>query len=122
MSDALVNTAVPLHGEAGSSEEPVTPIAASAPSGSANPLERVLGVTVQLTVELGRRGLRISEVLDLAPGSTVAFPKSASDPLDIRINGQLVARGEAVVMGDRYGVRIIEVLDSADGIGAGGEV
>jgi flagellar motor switch protein FliN/FliY len=65
-------------------------------------------------VELGRRHLSIADVLQLSPGSTVEFSKSADEPLDIRVNGQLVARGEAVVIGDRYGVRVTEVLSPSE--------
>ena len=72
-------------------------------------LDRVLDVRIELAVELGRRRVRISEVLSLGPGSVIEFPKSADEPLDIMVNDQLVARGEAVVIGERYGVRITEV-------------
>lgn len=73
-------------------------------------LERIYDVSVQATVELGRRRIRIAEVLDIGPGTVIEFPKSADEPLDVRINGQLIARGEAVVVGERYGVRITEVV------------
>jgi flagellar motor switch protein FliN/FliY len=73
-------------------------------------LDRVLDVRVELTVELGKRKVRIAEVLDLGPGSVIEFPKAAEDPLDILVNDQLIARGEAVVIGERYGVRITEVV------------
>jgi flagellar motor switch protein FliN/FliY len=73
-------------------------------------LGRVLDVPVEVTVELGRRRIKISEALDLGPGSVLEFAKSADEPLDIRVNNQLVARGEAVVLGDRYGVRVTEVV------------
>lgn len=74
-------------------------------------LQRILDVRVQLSVELGRRKIPISEVLSLEPGTTLEFSKNTSEPLDIRINDQLVARGEAIVMGERYGVRITEVVN-----------
>ncbi len=73
-------------------------------------LERVLEVEVELSVELGRRRLRIADVLSLSPGAVVEFSKSSDEPLDILVNNQLVARGEAVVIGERYGVRVIEVV------------
>ena len=74
-------------------------------------LARVLDVNVEVTVELGRRRLSIAEVLNLSPNHVLEFFKKSDDPLDIRVNGRLVARGEAVVMGDRYGVRVSEVID-----------
>jgi flagellar motor switch protein FliN/FliY len=73
-------------------------------------LARVLDVKVEVTVELGRRRMSIADVLHLSPNAVLEFFKKSDDPLDVRVNGRLVARGEAVVMGDRYGVRISEVI------------
>lgn len=70
----------------------------------------VLDVPVEVTIELGRRNMRIAEVLRLGPGSTLELDKVSGDPLDIYVNNQLIARGEAVVIGERYGVRLTEVL------------
>ena len=75
-------------------------------------LARLMDVKVLVTVELGRRRLSIADVLNLQPHSVLEFFKNADEPLDIRVNGRLVARGEAVVMGERYGVRVTEVLQS----------
>jgi len=77
---------------------------------SPDELDRVMDVRVELTVELGKRRVRIAEVIDFGPGSVIEFPKSADEPLDILVNDQLVARGEAVVIGERYGIRITEVV------------
>ena len=75
-------------------------------------LARILDVKVEVTVELGRRRLSIAEVLALAPNAMLEFFKRSDEPLDIRVNGRLVARGEAVVLGERYGVRVTEVVKS----------
>ena len=56
-------------------------------------LERVLDVTIEVTVELGRKRMRIADILTLAQGSLVEFPKAADEPLEVRVNGRLVARG-----------------------------
>jgi len=85
-------------------------------------LERVLDVRIQLAVELGRRRVRISEVLSLGPGSVIEFPKSADEPLDVLVNDQLVARGEAVVIGERYGIRITEVVSPNERLRSSGVV
>lgn len=77
-------------------------------------IDRLLDVSVEVTVELGRRRLTIGEVLELKPGSTIEFHKPVDESLDIRVNGQLVARGEAIVMGDRYGVRVSEVVSPTE--------
>ncbi len=70
----------------------------------------VMDVPVEVTVELGRRRVRIGEVLRLGPGSVLELSKSNGEPLDIYVNDRLIARGEAVVVGERYGVRLTEVL------------
>ncbi len=74
-------------------------------------------VEVEITLEIGRRRMKIDEVLRLSTGPTVELNKAAGEPIDIYVNGQLLGRGEAVVVGDRYGVRITELLtpESAGG-------
>jgi len=72
-------------------------------------------VEVDITLELGRKRMRIAEVLRLRPGNTIDLPKSAGEPLDVYVNGKLIARGEPVVVGDRYGVRIVELVSESHG-------
>lgn len=68
-------------------------------------------VEVEITVEIGRCRKRIADVLRMRPGQTLEIPKAAGEPVDIYVNDQLLGRGEAVVVGDRYGVRITELRD-----------
>ncbi len=75
----------------------------------------VMDVPVELTVVIGRRSMRIGEVLRLGPGSILELSKSNGEPLDIFVNDRLIARGEAVVVAERYGVRITEVLAVDEG-------
>jgi flagellar motor switch protein FliN/FliY len=70
----------------------------------------VMDVPVEVTVEIGRRTMKIAELLRIGPGSVVELDKAAGDPLDVYVNNRRIARGEAVVVGDRYGVRLTEVL------------
>lgn len=70
----------------------------------------VMDVPVELRVEIGRRTMRIAEILRLGPGSILELSKANGEPLDVYVNDRLVAQGEAVVVGERYGVRITEVL------------
>src|SRR5437899_1963832 len=70
----------------------------------------VMDVPVELTVVIGRKSMRIGEILRLGPGSVLELDKASGEPLDIFANGRLIARGEAVVVGERYGVRLTEVL------------
>ncbi len=73
-------------------------------------LDLLKDVEVEITLEIGRRRLRIADVLKLASGQTLELSKAAGEPLDIFVNGRLLGRGEAIVMGDRYGVRITEIV------------
>jgi flagellar motor switch protein FliN len=75
-----------------------------------NNLEVVLDVPVSLTVELGHCQLPMREVLQLAIGSVVQLDKQADAPVDLFVNGKLVGRGEVVVIEERFGVKITEVL------------
>lgn len=71
-------------------------------------------VEVEITVEIGRCRKRIADVLRLAPGQTVELTKAAGEPVDIYVNDRLLGRGEAVVLGDRYGVRITELAQAVE--------
>lgn len=73
-------------------------------------LNLVLDVPVSLTVELGSCQLPMREVLQLSVGSVVQLEKAADAPVELRVNGKLIARGEVVVIEDRYGVKITEVI------------
>lgn len=74
--------------------------------------ERLSEVPLELSVELGRVTVSLRELAaKLAPGSVVNLTKHTNELLDIRVNGQLVARGEAVAVGERYGVRITELRE-----------
>lgn len=76
-------------------------------------LNLVLDVPVSLTIELGSCQLPMKEVLQLNIGSVVQLDKPADAPVELSINGKLIARGEVVVIEDRFGVKITEVLGSA---------
>ncbi len=73
----------------------------------------LLDVSLDLTVELGRTRMKIKEVLSLGPGAVVELDKLAGEPLDIWVNGTFIARGEVVVVDEKFGVRVTEVLSSA---------
>lgn len=72
-------------------------------------------VEVELTLEIGRRRMRIADVVKLGPGRTVELDKQAGEPLELLVNGRLIGRGEAVVVGDRYGIRITEIVPPEGG-------
>jgi len=73
-------------------------------------LNLVLDVPVSLTIELGSCQLPMKEVLQLNVGSVVQLDKPADAPVELSVNGKLIARGEVVVVEDRFGVKITEVI------------
>ncbi|MCU0664250.1 MAG: flagellar motor switch protein FliN [Myxococcota bacterium] len=92
---------------------PANPPAGAAPPQASAPVRHIgflLDIPLELTVEIGRRTMTMGELLDLSPGTVLELDRPAGDHLDILANGKLVARGEAVVIGDRYGIRILEVV------------
>lgn len=73
---------------------------------------RVLeNIEVQMTVEVGRTEITIRDLLRLSEGSVVELDRLAGDPLDILINGTMIAKGEVVMVGERFGVRFGEIVD-----------
>ncbi len=81
------------------------------------PLAFLRDVRLNVSVELGRRRFRIAELLSLGQGSVLELDKLAGEPLDIRVNDHLFARGEAVVVNEKFGVRLTEIIASADRMG-----
>jgi flagellar motor switch protein FliN len=79
-------------------------------------LEMLLDVPLELSVEIGRTRMSIQELLSLGPGSVIELDKVAGEPLDILVNGRLVARGEAVVVNDKFGIRITDIVSPAERI------
>jgi len=74
-------------------------------------LEMLLDVSVELTVEVGRTRLPIEEILRLKPGSVVRLTREANEPVELRINGKLIAHGEVVIVGENYAVRVVQIVD-----------
>jgi flagellar motor switch protein FliN/FliY len=112
--------AMPAGGPSFSPSVSATSDASAGLSRGIDSLGFVMDVPVEVTVELGRRRVRIGEVLRLGPGSVLELSKSNGEPLDIYVNDRLIARGEAVVVGERYGVRLTEVLVVDPGFHGGG--
>jgi len=79
-------------------------------------LEFILDVALQVTVEVGRTRMTIQDLLRLGQGSVVELEKLAGEPLDIFINGKQVARGEAVIVNDKFGVRLTDIISPEDRI------
>jgi flagellar motor switch protein FliN/FliY len=79
-------------------------------------LEFILDVALQVTVEVGRTRMTIQDLLQLGQGSVIELEKLAGEPLDIYINGKAVARGEAVIVNDKFGVRLTDIVSPEDRI------
>lgn len=73
-------------------------------------LDFILDIPLQVTVELGRTKLLVKDILQLNQGAVVELTKLAGEPLDIFVNSKLVARGEAVVVNDKFGVRLVDIV------------
>jgi flagellar motor switch protein FliN len=73
-------------------------------------LDFILDIPLQVTVELGRTKLLVKDVLQLNQGAVIELSKLAGEPLDIFVNSKLVARGEAVVVNEKFGVRLVDIV------------
>lgn len=98
------------------SDAPAGASGAPASSAAAANMEFILDVPLEVTVELGRTKLLVHELLKLGQGSVVELSKLAGETLEILANQKLVARGEAVVVNDKYGVRLTEVVSPMERI------
>lgn len=79
-------------------------------------LDVILDVSVTLSMEVGRTRIPIRNLLQLNQGSVVELDRAAGEPLDVYVNGTLVAHGEVVVVNDRFGVRLTDVISPAERI------
>lgn len=108
-SDVQGSNAPPRRNEVHPSEAPVVSHPPPGGEQAAAEFDRVLDIPVMIHVELGRRRMRIGELLEMGTGSVVELDTPAGAPLALYANETLIARGEAVVVGDRYGVRITDI-------------
>ena len=79
-------------------------------SGMMNELDKILDIPVQITVELGRTKITIKNLLQLAHGSVVELDAMAGEPMDVLVNGTLIAQGEVVVVNDKFGIRLTDII------------
>jgi flagellar motor switch protein FliN/FliY len=91
------------------------PAAELAPVRDVN-LDVILDVPVTLSLEVGRTRLPIRSLLQLNQGSVVELERAANEPLDVFVNGTLVAHGEVVVVNDKFGIRLVDVISPAERI------
>jgi flagellar motor switch protein FliN/FliY len=90
------------------------PITGGAAQPAANNLDLILDIQVQMTVELGRTKITIRNLLQLAQGSVVELDGLAGEPMDVLVNGCLIAQGEVVVVNDKFGIRLTDIISPAE--------
>ena len=88
-----------------------TPTHSGGPAGDIN---MILDIPVQLTVELGRTRIPIKHILQLAQGSVVELDALAGEPMDVLVNGYLIAQGEVVVVNDKFGIRLTDIVTPSE--------
>jgi len=79
-------------------------------SANAKNLEVVLDIPIRLSMEVGSTKISIRKLLQMSKGSIVELTRTAGEPLDVLVNGTLVARGEVVVVNDKFGIRLLDVI------------
>ena len=77
-------------------------------------INMILDIPVQLTVELGRTRIPIKHILQLAQGSVVELETMAGEPMDVLVNGYLIAQGEVVVVNDKFGIRLTDIVTPSE--------
>jgi flagellar motor switch protein FliN/FliY len=95
---------------------PFASFAAAGPAlaGAGNDLNMILDIPVQLTVELGRTRIPIKHILQLAQGSVVELETLAGEPMDVLVNGYLIAQGEVVVVNEKFGIRLTDIVTPSE--------
>ena len=106
---------------AASSRRPAPPCSRTLPSTAPRPtrhndIDFILDIPVQLTVELGRTKIAIKNLLQLAQGSVVELDGLAGEPMDVLVNGCLIAQGEVVVVNDKFGIRLTDIITPSERI------
>jgi flagellar motor switch protein FliN/FliY len=86
----------------------------TAEPGTARNFDLLLDIPLEVTVELGRARLALRDLLALSAGSVVELAKLAGEPLDVLVNGKLVARGECVMVNDKFGVRLTDIVSRSE--------
>lgn len=93
--------------------QPAKRPAPAAPMAGDASLDRILDVPVNASLEVGRKSISIRELLALDEGSIMEFDRAVDQPVDFLVNGTLVARGEIVLVGEKFGLRLTEVVDTS---------
>lgn len=101
-------------GDGGQQAPPPASGGGASESGKARNLDLILDIPLRVTVELGRARMVVSELLNLSQGSVIELTKLAGEPLEVLVNDKLVARGEAVVVNEKFGVRLTDIISPTE--------
>lgn len=88
--------------------------AAAAADKSDRNLQLILDIPLRVTVELGRTKMPVNELLNLGQGSVIELSKLAGEPMEVLVNDKLIARGEAVVVNEKFGVRLTDIISTKE--------
>lgn len=97
-------------------ENTAAAVAAGATSAKDRNLNLILDIPLRVTVELGRTKMPVSELLNLTQGSVIELTKLAGEPMEVLVNEKLIARGEAVVVNEKFGVRLTDIISPSERI------
>ncbi|MFQ3187919.1 MAG: flagellar motor switch protein FliN/FliY [Gammaproteobacteria bacterium] len=103
-------------GSAAFEQVKAAPISASEALGGDVKLDVILDIPITIAMEIGRTQLSIRNLLQLNQGSVVELDRFAGEPMDVLVNGTLVAHGEVVVVNEKFGIRLTDVISPADRI------
>ena len=92
------------------------PLSGEAKEVAKTDIDMILDIPVQMTAELGRTRITIKNLLQLAQGSVVELDGLAGEPMDVLINGYLIAQGEVVVVNDKFGIRLTDIITPSERI------
>ena len=106
---------IPVAGRVGDASSMFPDLSGSSPAaGSRQDIEMILDIPVQLTVELGRTRIPIKHILQLAQGSVIELDTLAGEPMDVLVNGCLIAQGEVVVVNEKFGIRLTDIVTPSE--------
>ena len=99
-----------------SSQPPAENVETSSPAPSDRGLEFLYDVPLQISVEVGRSKILLKDLLKMGEGYVIELDKLAGDPLDLYVNSRLIAKGEAVMVGEKFGIRLTDVVNASERI------
>ena len=117
MGDSLDNLAEKLSAESAAADEKLNDSPPISPFGDEKKdrnLQMILDIPLKVSVELGRTRMPVKELINLAQGSVIELSKLAGEPLEVYVNDKLIARGEAVVVNEKFGVRLTDIISQSE--------